>query len=160
MGEKEDSFDSEILSTFYRFRSIRVMPFNSVEGLTPTESVIVAMLAQHIKHSSEPMTVGELGKCLHISPSALSQRLRSLENKRIITRRRSSQDSRVVEVYLAEKGTHAAQIIRERAYDAMYQLEEYLGEQDVRDFSRILGRIESYISDQVASGAYMSMSCE
>ena len=79
--------------------------------------------------------------CSHATPGAVSQTLKSLEEKGLIVRRRGEGDSRSVTISLTNAG-HEFEKEGRRLHDErfMYML-EFLGEDDAREFVRIVNRM-------------------
>lgn len=82
-----------------------------------------------------------LAKYSQVSPSAISQTLKTLEEKELVKRVRSEKDSRSVVIALTEKGrtfVNEIQEIRSRYFNEMF---EVIGVDDMRALIRITRRV-------------------
>lgn len=74
-------------------------PFLDEIGLTYTQYIVMMVLWEHGK-----VTVKELGECLYLDSGTLTPLLKRLEAKGIITRERSGDDERLVNITITKKG--------------------------------------------------------
>lgn len=82
-----------------------------------------------------------LAKYSHVSPSAVSQTLKTLERKGLVARVRSANDSRSVVIELTEEGRaliEEIQSIRSSYFDEMF---EAIGVDDMQTLMRIMRRV-------------------
>ena len=82
-----------------------------------------------------------LAKYSHVSPSAVSQTLKTLEGKGLVARVRSVNDSRSVVIELTEEGRaliEEVQSIRSSYFDEMF---EAIGVDDMQTLMRIMRRV-------------------
>ena len=82
-----------------------------------------------------------LAKYSQVSPSAISQTLKTLEEKELVKRVRSEKDSRSVVIVLTEKGrtfVNEVQEIRSRYFNEMF---EVIGVDDMQALIRITRRV-------------------
>lgn len=77
-------------------------------GLTYSQYLVMLMLWER-----SPVTVGEVGLCLHLETGTLTPLLKRMEREGLITRQRDAADERRVLVALTAKGRH----LRSRALD-------------------------------------------
>ncbi|THD50107.1 MAG: MarR family transcriptional regulator [Bradyrhizobium sp.] len=83
-------------------------------GLPPTQAVILANVLRLSEEGGE-VTQSSLSKATKVDRMTTSQTLRSLETKRLITRRSSKIDSRTNQIRLTDQG-------RETAFEAVARL--------------------------------------
>jgi DNA-binding MarR family transcriptional regulator len=83
-------------------------------GLPPTQAVILANMLRLSEEGGE-VTQSSLSKATKVDRMTASQTLRSLEEKRLITRHSSKQDSRTNRIRLTDHG-------RETAFEAVARL--------------------------------------
>ena len=98
-----------------------------------------------------------LAACSHATPGAVSQTLKSLEEKGLIVRRRGEGDSRSVTISLTDAG-HEFEKEGRRLHDERFMhMLEFLGEDDAREFVRIVNRMlefeESHPWKDAAAGS-------
>ena len=73
------------------------------EGITSAEMYTI-MAVSRLEGEGRSVRSGDIAKCGHATPSAVSQILKSLEEKGLITRQRDKGDSRAVTVHLTKDG--------------------------------------------------------
>ena len=100
------------------------------EGITSAEMYTI-MAVSRLEGEGRSVRSGDIAKCGHATPSAVSQILKSLEEKGLITRQRDKGDSRAVTVHLT-KGVLA-----------------YLGSEDAEHFVRIMERLADFPASEV-----------
>jgi len=81
-------------------------PFLDEINLTYTQYITMMVLWEHTS-----LTVKELGKHLYLDSGTLTPLLKKLEKEGLVSRLRSAEDEREVNVTLTDKGTH----LREKA---------------------------------------------
>jgi len=77
----------------------RYKPFLDEIDLTYTQYITMMVLWEHKK-----MSVKEMGALLYLDSGTLTPVLKKLEKKELITRERSSEDERVLQVQITDKG--------------------------------------------------------
>lgn len=88
-------------------------PYLKPVGLTYTQYITMMALWEY-----HTITVGELGKKLYLDSGTLTPLLRKLENAGYLTRTRSEDDERVVEIQITEAGM----ALREKVKDIPHRL--------------------------------------
>ena len=104
-------------------------------GLTYTQYVTFMVLWE-----KEKVTVGELGKELHLDAGTLTPLLKNLEKQGYVTRERSKEDERVTFVCITEKGD----ALKEQCKDVPMKLNMAcikLDVQEAKDLYRILHKL-------------------
>jgi MarR family transcriptional regulator, organic hydroperoxide resistance regulator len=87
-------------------------------GLTYTQYLVLLLLWEH-----NSLPVGQLGERLHLDSATLSPLLKRMAAQRLVTRRRSPRDERMVEITCTTTG-HA---LRDRVRDVQAQVEHDTG---------------------------------
>jgi len=114
------------------------MPFQKkVEDISHGEKKILGFLA----FAKRSATSGELSEALYLTTPRVASALNSLSKKGFIQRSRDANDKRIVIVTITEEGTHFMEEERKEALSMIEQTLEKLGEQDAKEFVRILKRI-------------------
>lgn len=108
-------------------------------GVTAAEAHAIMGVCM-MQRRGEDVRPGHLARCAHTTPSALSQTLKSLEDKGLIARRRADGDSRGVSVALTESGQRVADETRRLREARMDEVVAYVGEDDMREMLRIMRR--------------------
>lgn len=90
---------------------------------------------------------GILTEKMHVVPGRMTDILKSLEYKGLITRKREEGDKRVVRVYITEQGRREAEEKRSQIHRDYQGLVKKLGEEDMGEFMRILKMVLEYTND-------------
>ena len=118
-----ESLENEIIALTHRLKRLRPALSPSMDGLTPMEvhALVLLFCADEKQRSVKP---SDIARHLRVSPSAVSQFLKSLERKGFIVRTRAKSDSRSVCIGLTEKGQSlSAQLRCERSKQFMDMVE-------------------------------------
>lgn len=109
-------------------------PFLDEIGLTYTQYITMMAMWEH-----EELSVKELGELLFLDSGTLTPVLKTLEKKGLVSRRRSSEDERVLVVTLTEDGAS----LKERAVEVPYKMQgcASIDENDAADLYRILHKM-------------------
>lgn len=137
-----------------RFKHTRYIPTPVSDALTPAEAHVIMGIGRFADSGERPRP-RDIGRILHLSASALSQTLGSLEKKGYITRERGECDARHVEIGLTQTGRAYVDAEIDRFHTSMREMRDYLGEDDLREFARILNKVYAFYEAQVAAGAMM-----
>ncbi|MDC7228514.1 MAG: MarR family transcriptional regulator [Spirochaetales bacterium] len=99
------------IQVFYFFQNlseeIKSELSKGAEGFSPTEIDILINLGS-------PLRMNELAKAVYCLPTNITALVVKLENDSFVERKRSTQDKRVIEVALTEKGLESRQKIIDR----------------------------------------------
>ena len=110
------------------------------KGITSAEMYAI-MAVSRLEGEGRKVRSGDIAKCGQATPSAVSQTLKSLEEKGLIVRRRGEGDSRSVTISLTNAG-HEFEKEGRRLHDERFMhMLEFLGEDDAREFVRIVNRM-------------------
>ena len=154
MSESLEALRNEMFETMQRMRQRRLTP-PLPPGITRGE-INALMMLSIMEARGEVVRPGMLAACSHATPGAVSQTLKSLEEKGLIVRRRGEGDSRSVTISLTDAG-HEFEKEGRRLHDERFMhMLEFLGEDDAREFVRIVNRMlefeESHPWKRVSGG--------
>ena len=110
------------------------------KGITPAE-MYAMMAVSRREGEGRKVRSGDIAKCGQATPSAVSQTLKSLEEKGLITRQRDKGDSRAVTVHLTEDGRAFSARGRELHEQMIDEVLTYLGPEDAEHLGRIVERL-------------------
>lgn len=139
MSESLEALRNEIFETMQRMRQRRSTP-PLPPGITRGE-INALMMLSIIEAHGEVVRPGMLAACSHATPGAVSQTLKSLEEKGLIVRRRGEGDSRSVTISLTNAGREFEKEGRRLHDERFMHMLEFLGEDDAREFVRIVNRM-------------------
>lgn len=139
MSESLEALRNEMIETMQRMRQRRSTP-PLPPGITRGE-INALMMLSIIEAHGEVVRPGMLAACSHATPGAVSQTLKSLEEKGLIVRRRGEGDSRSVTISLTNAGREFEKEGRRLHDERFMHMLEFLGEDDAREFVRIVNRM-------------------
>ena len=113
------------------------------KGITPAEMYAI-MAVSRLESEGRKVRSGDIAKCGQATPSAVSQTLKSLEAKGLITRQRDKGDSRAVTVHLTEDGRAFSARGRELHEQMIDGVLTYLGPEDAEHLVRIVERLADF----------------
>lgn len=157
MSESLEALRNEMFETMQRMRQRRSTP-PLPPGITRGEINALMMLSM-MEERDEIARPGMLAACSHATPGAVSQTLKSLEEKGLIVRRRGEGDSRSVTISLTDAG-HEFEKEGRRLHDERFMhMLEFLGEDDAREFVRIVNRMLEFEESHPWKRASGGMRC-
>lgn len=157
MSESLEALRNEMFETMQRMRQRRSTP-PLPPGITRGEINALMMLSM-MEARGEVVRPGMLAACSHATPGAVSQTLKSLEEKGLIVRRRGEGDSRSVTISLTNAG-HEFEKEGRRLHDERFMhMLEFLGEDDAREFVRIVNRMLEFEESHPWKRASGGMRC-
>lgn len=139
-----------LLEVMRRVKRIGHAAHMSPQGTPPAEARIMLTVHDMARISEDPVQPRTLAERIHMTPSAVSQILKALEEKGLIERHRNADDNRVVTIVLTEEGERLAAEV-EAMHDAhLGDLIDAIGEDDANELIRIVGKIIDHYSDSAA----------
>jgi len=152
MAALPDEMKQRFIDVFRSFRQEKYLPLGAPAGTTPSEASAIMFIAMSAQADRAPIQPHLIAKGLHQTPSAVSQTLKSLEEKGYIRRERQSADSRAVSLLLTAEGIQIAAEVR-RIYDERFaELFEYVGEEDAQQLLCTLEKILEFHRSQMQAG--------
>ena len=157
MSESLEALRNEMFETMQRMRQRRSTP-PLPPGITRGE-INALMMLSIIEAHGEVVRPGMLAACSHATPGAVSQTLKSLEEKGLIVRRRGEGDSRSITISLTNAGREFEKEGRRLHDERFMHMLEFLGEDDAREFVRIVNRILEFEESHPWKRASGGMRC-
>lgn len=140
----------QYMRAIIRFRKFGIiLPHTS--DLNTTELVVMRGLEGNCPYSENNISISEVQDGLHITKSAISQMMNSLEKKGFIERKIDTEDRRKIVVTLTQAGKD---ILKETKESANYNLNEIisnLGDENTKQFIDLLNQV-SDISEELKKG--------
>lgn len=144
-GAEIDSLRLEFFDLIRRVHQYRPMSSVDIEGVTPTEAralhVIYLMEAQTGAAHVRP---GCAAQQMHVTPSAMSQVLRTLNEKGLVDRGRDGEDYRAVAVCLTSEGRELAVKVDAEFSRRARELVEYVGVERMRSMIETMNLIAEF----------------
>lgn len=98
----------------------------------------------YLASNENPVNAGTLKEKLHVVPGRMTDILTVLENKGFITRQKSDEDKRIVNVYITDSGREEALRTREiihKDYEGLFKVLSY---EDTKELVRLLKILLTY----------------
>ena len=147
MDETPAELRRRLFDAAARMRKQRQEP-PAPKGITSAEMYTI-MAVSRLEGEGRNVRSGDIAKCGHATPSAVSQILKSLEEKGLITRQRDKGDSRAVTVHLTDDGRAFSARGREVHEQMIDGVLTYLGPEDAEHFVRIVERLADFPASEV-----------
>lgn len=140
MDYKELSY--EFLQMMYKHYQIKAQQkfSNAVHG----EAFALQYIAQH----DDAAVPSDIENAMSVSSARIATLLGRLEDKGWITRRIDPKDRRRTILKLTSKGEEKAKKSEQELLSLVTKMLEYLGEEDARNYMRIVGKISSMCSNE------------
>ena len=132
-----------------RFQHIRTKREASRYHLTRSEYELLAFLQFNLSAEKTALPISEISALLQITPAAVTHMVNPLEEKGFLERRADPNDRRVVLVAPTQKGEQTAEAFLVSIQDQLFGVMNHLGEQDSREFLRLMRCAIEYLSDQI-----------
>lgn len=120
-------------------------------GMKPSEFELLGFLHMNGISNDNALTVTELSKILKITPAGVTHLINPLEEQGHVHRLQDANDRRIVRINLTEQGSKVAERIIEMIQKRLGGLIEFLGEEDSKNFIRLMTSVTEFISSQPES---------
>lgn len=134
----------EIMLAIEQFKRSSNQYYISGQRVKPSEFILLRMLKGQNEKCPARMRVSEISNKLHITPSAVTHTINSLEKSGFIKRLADPSDRRIVLVSITDKGNTVCQHVYEKHIHFLEGLVDYLGEEDSKEFIRLLSAALDY----------------
>lgn len=151
MSDENLAAYTDLLDVLGQLRRLRPTAELIPDGITPSEMGALIMIG-HAQLTGQDIRPSFIAAHTHTSKGAVSQNLKSLEEKGLIVRVRSSEDARAVRILLTDSGHDTCMRAHEMRNLQMQALMDYLGSEDIEHLTRIVRRIVAY---EQSHGAYL-----
>lgn len=149
-----EEMKGDFVDLMRRLHQARATSRTVPEGVTPAEAraVHVVWLMSRQGEAARP---GSVAAHMHTTPSALSQILKSLEEKGLLVRHRTRDDFRAVALELTDAGSAVAQETERLHVEHAKAVIAYVGEEDFAHLLRTVDRILEF-HEQASAHATVS----
>ena len=154
MASSLEEMKGDFVDLMRRLHQARATSRTVPEGVTPAEAraVHVVWLMSRQGEAARP---GSVAAHMHTTPSALSQILKSLEEKGLLVRHRTRDDFRAVALELTDAGSAVAQETERLHVEHAKAVIAYVGEEDFAHLLRTVDRILEF-HEQASAHATVS----
>ncbi len=143
MNHELQSAYEDLLGSVAKMRNLNHFSRFAIEGLTPVEMRVLVCIYLAWGRSEE-VRPGMVASELCMTKSALSQVLRSLEEKGYIERRRSERDSRAVVLAVSDLADARIKSLRGKFDQEMSELIAFIGLDDLRHLKSTVDKIVAF----------------
>jgi DNA-binding MarR family transcriptional regulator len=134
----------ELVQTLAQFKRIGSQHHSSKNGIKPSEFIVLHLLLQPSNEDSKGLKVSEISEMLHITPSAVTHTINSLEKGGYIERHSDPSDRRIVLVRATTQSKEVMEQLRTEHIQFIEGLVAFMGEKDSKDFIRLLSTALEY----------------
>lgn len=129
---------------------LKKLGFPKIEGipLRQSEHMLLFTLSNCMEPEAGGMKVSDLSDRLNITPAAVTHMINSLESDGILERVNDKRDRRIVLIRPTDKGNEIMRQMNTLFFERMKELIGVIGENDTREFIRILNRIFGFMKDK------------
>ncbi len=146
--KKTDLQTQELARVLAQLRRLRLNPpRDSFHGLKPGEFFLLTTLLEAIPPGDSGLKVSELSNRLNVTPAAVTHLINDLEKTGHVERVADPADRRIVLLRPTEAGRQAIAAANEQFYKYLRGLIEFLGEDDSREFIRLMSLTMTYYKD-------------
>lgn len=138
---------NEFIKTLSQFKKIG-FPRNDKFPLRQSEYMLMFALANCLECDSAGVMASDLSEKLNITPGAVTHMINSLEKEGCLERVDDKTDRRKVLIKPTEKGNEVIKMMNEMFFEGMKELIGFLGEEDTKEFIRLLSKAMSFISEK------------
>ena len=140
-----ESLRLEFFDLIRRVHQYRPMSSVAVEGVTPTEAgALHVIFLMGEQSESARVRPGCVAQQMHVTPSAMSQVLKTLCEKGLVDRGRDGEDCRAVAVRLTEPGRVLAERVDAEFSRRARELVEYVGVDRMRAMIETMNLIAEF----------------
>lgn len=133
-----------------RFRKTAlIQPYGS--NLSINELVVMRGLEDNCPYSESSINISEIKSELHITKSAISQMMNSLEKKGFIERKTDTNDRRKIVVKLTQTGKDILKETKKSANNKLNEIFSNLGNENTKQLITLLNQV-SDISEELKKG--------
>jgi DNA-binding MarR family transcriptional regulator len=145
-----DLLTQELAQTFAQFRRLGP-PKGSRHGIKTGEFFLLATLINSIPSGANGLKASELSGRLQVTPAAVTHLINDLEKAGYVERVSDPSDRRIVLIRPTEAGLKMMEIANVQFLETLKGLVEFLGEDDSREFIRLIALAMTYFKSTINS---------
>lgn len=123
-------------------------PHGSFQGVKLSEFMLLVAMSHCTGSNSRGIKISVLSSRMQITPSAVTHMINSLEKGEYVERLADSSDRRIVLVRPTVKGERVIEGMQAQRLEALKGLVSYLGEQDSKEFIRLISSTLTYFKER------------
>lgn len=145
-----DLLTQELAQTFNQFRRLGP-PKGAHHGLKPGEFFLLTTLINSMPSDAAGLKASDLSNRLQVTPAAVTHLINDLEKAGYVERVSDPSDRRIVLIRPTEAGVKMMEVANARFLDNLKGLVEFLGEDDSREFIRLIALAMTYFKSTLNS---------
>ncbi len=149
-AKKTDLLAQELAHTFTQFSRLSP-PKGALNGIRRSEFFFLVTLMNCIQPDSNGIKASELSNQLQVTPAAVTHLLNNLEKAGYVERISDPTDRRIVLIKPTAAGQQIMALATARFLEELKGLVEFLGEDDSKEFVRLLSSTMAYFKSKMDS---------
>ena len=147
---KEEVAD-KLIFAFVQFKKVK-FHHKEIEGITHGEMHVLFCMRKGFKNEKEGIKVSQLSKKLRVAAPTITQQVNALESRGFVKRTMDLKDRRVVRIQLTDKGEEILKKAQKQFHNMVYDIVDYLGEEDSAKFVELLNKLFDYMNKEMVEG--------
>lgn len=148
--DKTDLLAQKLAQTFTQFRRLGPQK-GSLHGLKPGEFFLLTTLINSVPPGANGLKASELSNRLQVTPAAVTHVINDLEKAGYVDRVSEPSDRRIVLLKPTAAGLKMMEIANVQFLETLKGLVEFLGEDDSREFIRLIALAMTYFKSKLNS---------
>jgi DNA-binding MarR family transcriptional regulator len=148
--KKTDLLTQELAQTFAQFRRLG-LPKGAQHGLKSGEFFLLTTLINSIPPGASGLKSSELSNRLQVTPAAVTHLINDLEKAGHVERVSDPSDRRIVMIRPTAAGLKMMEVANVKFLETLKGLVEFLGENDSREFIRLIALAMTYFKSKLDS---------
>ncbi|MBD7913357.1 MULTISPECIES: MarR family transcriptional regulator [Clostridium] len=144
MDDNEKTALAKDIAKKYILLRKTVMQAPQSEHIKPNEFTLLMVIIERITPEVRGVKVSELSTILNITPAAVTHMINSLEKKKCLERLSDNKDRRIVLVKPTPAGKKAIESMKNKFFNNLKELIDFIGEKDSQELIRILSLISDF----------------
>jgi len=149
-NNKEEIAD-KLVFAFVQFKKVKFHQIE-IEGITHGEMHVLFCMRKGFKNEKEGIKVSQLSKKLRVAAPTITQQINALESHGLVKRTMDLKDRRVVRIQLTDKGEEILKKAQKQFHNMVYDIVDYLGEDDSAKFVELLTKLFDYMNKEMTKG--------
>lgn len=147
----DEILKEQYMRAVIRFRKVGIiLPY--ISDLNTTELVVMQGIERNCPYSDNNISMSEVQEGLHITKSAISQVMNSLEKKGFVERRIDVEDRRKIVATLTQAGKDILEETKISANSNLNKIISHLGDENAKQLITLLNQV-SDISEEIKKTA-------
>jgi DNA-binding MarR family transcriptional regulator len=146
--DKTDLLTQELAQTFTQFRR-QGPPKSALHGIKPGEFFLLTTLINSIPPGADGLKASDLSNRMQVTPAAVTHLINDLEKSDYVERVSDPSDRRIVLIRPTEAGLKMMEVANAQFLDNLKGLVEFLGEDDSREFIRLIALAMTYFKNKM-----------